>query len=250
MFYFIIALTVVVLLATEFSARQLSTVALDVGLSFIRIVLPLLIVLLVQELFSRDFERKIYLAILTYPRSRTHWLISRVGSIFIIALAALALMAFILALLTVTVEARYSQATPISLGIPYFITLGFIAVDMLVVLAISTFLAMSATTTSFVLVGTVGLTMIARSYTPIIELLQGDPYVVGEHVDPQLYQDSLGLIAFILPDLGRLDVRMIALYDKMIFLPADWMLLLASACIYALALFALAAWVLNKREFS
>ena len=48
--FYLLTLAGAVMLAAEFSARQPATVALDVGLSFIRIVLPILIVLLIQEL--------------------------------------------------------------------------------------------------------------------------------------------------------------------------------------------------------
>lgn len=49
------------LLSAYFGGRQPATVALDVGLSTIRLLLPLLIVLLAQELLSREFENAISL---------------------------------------------------------------------------------------------------------------------------------------------------------------------------------------------
>lgn len=243
-------LIVATLLAAQFSARQPATVALDVGLSVIRLTLPLLTILLIQELFSREFERKLYLSSFTYPRARTYWLLGRVTAIFLIAVGLLLIMGITLAILTHYVSSDYGQTTPVSLGVPYIITLAFIAIDLLLIIAIATLLAVSARTPSFVLVGTIGFTLIARSYTPIIELLRDNPYVVSTFADPRIYQDSLGLLAFILPDLGRLDVRMITLYDKMIFLPQDWPLLLIATFAYISALLGLAVWILNKREFS
>jgi len=249
-FWLVAALTASVILADQFSARQSATVALDVGLSVIRLALPLLAILLVQELVSREFERKLYLTSFTYPRGRLFWLLGRVAAILLLGIVLLAIMGAILALLTVYAGSDYKQTTPISLGFPYIITLCFIAIDQLVVIAIAILLAVSAATPSFVLVGTIGFILIARSYTPIIELLRSNPYVVSNFADPRIYQDSLGLLAFLLPDLGRLDVRMIALYDKMAFLPPDWPLLLAATLAYVVALLALAVWVLNKREFN
>jgi len=244
------ALIVCVLLAYQFSARQPATVALDVGLSVIRLALPLLVILLIQELFSREIERKLYLNSFTYPRSRAYWLLGRVVTIFLICVGMLLIMGLILALLAIFSASGYEQATPIALGLPYIIVLAFIVVDTLVVIAMSTLLAISASTYSFVLIGTIGFTLIARSYTPIIQLLRNDPYTVSKFSDPHLYQDSLGLLSFILPDLGRLDVRMVALYDKMAFLPADWPYLLGATLVYVVALLGLSIWILNKREFN
>lgn len=244
------ALLVAVLLAAQFSGRQPATIALDVGLSVIRIALPLVAILLVQELFSREFERKLYLSSFTYPRARVYWLLGRVAAVLVMGCGLLLMMGVMLAGLTLYAGLGYEQATPVALGSPYVITLLFIAVDLLVVIAIATLLAISASTPSFVLIGTLGFILIARSYTPIIELLRNNPYVVSQFADPRLYQDSLGLLAFLLPDLGRLDVRMIALYDQIAFLPTNWPLLLGATLAYVAALLGLATWVLNKREFS
>lgn len=248
--WLIAALLVSTVLAAQFSARQPATVALDVGLSVIRLALPILVILLAQELFSREFERKLYLTSFTYPRARVYWLLGRLIAILLIGTGLLLIMGLLLAILTLYVGKNYSQATPISVGLPYLITLLFIAVDLLVTIAIATLLAVSAATPSFVLLGTIGFILIARSYTPIIELLRNNPNVVSSFSDPRLYQDSLGLLAFLLPDLGRLDVRMIALYDKLPFLPSDWGLLLVATFSYICALIGLAVWVLNKREFN
>ena len=130
------------------------------------------------------------------------------------------------------------------------VTLLFAAVDIAVVLAIATLLAVSTTTPSFVLIGTLGFVLIARSYMPILQLMQGADYLVDKIADPRLYKDSLSLLNFVLPDLGTLDVRMIALYDKMEFLPGHWLLLLGATLAYAVALLSLAVWRLNTREFN
>ncbi len=239
-----------VLLVFQFSARQPATVALDVGISVIRFVLPLLAILMVQELFSREFERRLYLCSLTYPRSRVAWLIGRFVVTVTIVVALLLILGLILGLLVYYISQTYEQAMPVSLGLPYITTLLFLAIDLLVVVAMAILLAVAARTPSFVLIGTIGFVLIARSYTPIIELLRSSPYVVSNFADPRLYQDSLGLLAFLIPDLGRLDVRMIALYNQMSFLPSGWHLLLVATIAYVVALLALSTWILNKREFS
>jgi len=248
--WLVLALIAGTLMAASFSARQPATVALDTGISIIRLALPLWIVLLSQELFSHEFERKLYLTSLTYPRPRIQWLLGRLVTITLFGLALLAIMSLVLATITHFASGNYEQGTPVSLGIPYITTLFFIAVDMLVTITMASLIAISASTSTFILIGTFGFVLIARGYTPIIELLKNNPNAVSSFADPRLYQDSLGLLSFLLPDLGRLDIRMTALYDKMAFLPTDWPLLLLATLAYASVLGALSAWIINKREFS
>ncbi len=246
-FWFAVALIIVVWMASQFSGRQPATVALDVGLSFIRIVLPVLMILLVQELISREFDRRYYLSSLTYPRPR-HWLLlGRFTAILSILLLALAIMGSILAVEAWIISKGYQQATSISLGSHYLITLTFIAVDFVTLTSMATFLSITATTPSFVLIGTIGFMLVSRSYSSILALLRSESYVV---TNPELYHRSLGILGYILPDLGSLDVRMIALYDNMAFLPPDWPSLLLSTSTYALALITLALWVLHRKHFN
>lgn len=249
-FWMLLALTVVVLVAAEFSARQPATVALDVGISFIRLALPVLVVLLVQELVAKEFDRKLYLVSLTYPRARTRWLIGRVAAIGWLVFLLLAVMAAILAGLVNHVSGSYAQSSSVSLRLPYLVTLLFLAVDLLLVLAIASFFAVTTTTPSFVLIGTLGFILIARTYMPIIQLLQDADYLVEKIADPKLYKDSLSALNFVLPDLGTLDVRMIALYNKMAFLPGHWAMLVGGVLAYAVALISLAAWRMKTRQFN
>lgn len=89
--------------------------------------------------------------------------------------------------------------------------------------------------------------LIARSFSTIIELLTRSSYVVE---DPESYRSGLTLLGYLLPDLGALDVREIALYGKMQFLPADWGWLVVSTLAYVIGLLALATWALNRKRFS
>ena len=246
-FWFLFAIGIIVLMAAQFSGRQPSTVALDMGLSSIRLALPVMLALLMQELFSKEFERRYYLSSLSYPRPRYALLLGRFIAAYGLIIAMLVAMGILLAVLLHVIGLGYAQATPVSLGLPYTTTMLFIAVDLLVIAAIATLLAVFATTPGFVLIGTLGFMLIARSYSAIIDLLQRDSYVVG---NPEMYQQSLGLLGYVLPDLGALDVRMIALYDNMGFLPADWPVLVATAILYSSLLLGISLWLFNKRRFN
>lgn len=233
-------------MGAQFSGRQPATVALDVGLSLIRITLPVLGVLMLQELFSREFERRYFLASLTYPRSRYYFLLGRLGALMALLAVLLFVLASALAVIVVWVGQGYGQGTPVSLGLPYWISIAFILLDLFVVLALGTLLSVVASTPSFVLVGTLGFMLIARSFSSIVALLLHNSWLVG---GVEAYGNSLGLLGYLLPDLAALDVRMIALYDRMEFLPADWFWLVVANQAYAMAFFALAVWALNRKRF-
>jgi hypothetical protein len=89
--------------------------------------------------------------------------------------------------------------------------------------------------------------LVARSYGAIVELLSRDAGVV---VNAEGYRASLGVLGYLLPDLGALDLRMLALYGQPEFLPADWPWLLLSNLAYAFGLLALAVWALQRKRFA
>jgi ABC-type transport system involved in multi-copper enzyme maturation permease subunit len=243
----LLVLTLAALLAAQFSGRQPATVALDVGLSVMRLLLPLVLVLMTQDLLSREFDRRYFLNSLTYPRPRHQLLLGRFLAVAALTLGLLLAMALLLALLVGLVGQGYAQATPVTLDHHYLVTIGFIGVDLLLLTALACLLAVVASTPSFVLIGTFGFMLVARSFAAIIELLSRDASVVG---DAESYRAGVGLLGYLLPDLGALDVRMVALYGNMEFLPADWPWLLLSSLAYIVALLALAVWALQRKRFA
>ena len=54
-------------LAAQLSGPQPATVAMDIGQSISRLLLPLVLVLITQELLSREFDRRYFLNTLSYP---------------------------------------------------------------------------------------------------------------------------------------------------------------------------------------
>lgn len=243
----LLVLVLASLLAAQFSGRQPATVALDVGLSLIRLLLPLVLVLMAQELLSREFERRYFLNSLTYPRPRYHLLLGRFFAVAALVLGLLMLMALLLALLVWLVSQGYAQGTPVALGYHYMVTIGFVGVDLLLLMALACLLAVIASTPSFVLIGTFGFMLVARSFAAIVDLLARNATVVS---DVESYRAGLGLLGYLLPDLGALDVRMVTLYGTMDFLPGDWLWLLLSCLAYIVALLALAVWALQRKRLA
>lgn len=243
----LLVLALAALLAAQFSGRQPATVALDVGLSVMRLLLPLVLVLMTQELLSREFDRRYFLNSLTYPRPRHKLLLGRFAAVAALTLGLLLAMALLLALLVGLVGQGYAQGTPVALDHHYLVAIGFIGVDLLLLTALACLLAVVASTPSFVLIGTFGFMLVARSFAAIVELLSRDASVVG---DAESYRAGVGLLGYLLPDLGALDVRMVTLYGNMEFLPADWPWLLLSSLAYIVALLALAVWALQRKRFA
>jgi len=235
------------LLSAYFGGRQPATVALDVGLSTIRLLLPLLIVLMVQELLSRELDKRYYLYSLTYPRARHRLLLGRFAALLALLLGLLLALGLLQAVLVHLISAAHPQATPVAMGQPYLTVIAFLALDLVVLSAVATLLAVVASTPSFVLIGTFGFMLVARSYGAIVELLGNQAGLVS---GTEGYRASLGVLGYLLPDLGALDLRMLALYDKPEFLPADWPWLLLSNLGYAIGLLALAVWALQRKRFA
>ena len=243
----LLVLVLTAVLASQFSGRQPATVALDIGLSVMRLLLPLVLVLMTQELLSREFDRRYFLSSLAYPRPRHNLLLGRFLAVAALTLGLLLVMALLLAFLVGVIGQGYSQGTSVALDWHYFVTIGFLGVDLLLLTALACLLAVIASTPSFVLIGTFGFMLTARSFAAIVELLGRDASVVG---DAESYRAGVGLLGYLLPDLGALDVRMVALYGKMDLLPVDWPWLLLGNLAYAVALLALAAWALQRKRFS
>lgn len=242
---FLVAL--VTLLSACFGGRQPATVALDVGFSTIRLLLPLLIVLLAQELLSHEFDKRYYLNSLTYPCGRTSLLLGRFFALLAMLVMVLLVLALLQVILVCFIGETYPQATPIAIGQPYLVVIAFMALDLLVLAALATLLAVVASTPSFVLIGTFGFMLVARSYGAIVDLLGKDAGLVSGAAG---YRASLGVLGYLLPDLGALDIRMLALYGKPEFLPVDWPWLLLASLGYAFGLLALAVWALQRKRFA
>jgi ABC-type transport system involved in multi-copper enzyme maturation permease subunit len=204
-------------------------------------------VLLTQELLSREFERRYYLSSLTYPRPRQSLLVGRFLATVTLTVILLLVMALLLGLCVWWVSQGNAAVTSFALGIEYLIVIVFIALDLLLLAAVACLLAVVASTPSFVLIGTFGFMLVARSHAAIIDLLTRDAALVG---DAESYRAGLGLLGYLLPDLGALDVRMLALYGKPEFLPSDWPWLVLSSLGYTLALLALAVWALQRKHFA
>jgi len=247
--FFVLVVLVFSGMAAQFSGRQPATVALDVGFSAIRLLVPLWIVFQVQDLLYREFERRLCLVSISYPVSRLGWLYSRVCVILFLVVVMQVFLFAALALEVNLIARWYSQATPVALGFHYWLAVLFQILDVAVLLGIAVFLSVSASTSSFIFLGTLGFMLVARSFADVLALLVRSPWVVGDVV-VESYRDGLGVFFYLLPDLGGLDLRELALYGEWSFLPRNIFWVSLSALCYVGGAMVLAGVVLQRRKIN
>ncbi|WP_137970919.1 ABC transporter permease [Pseudomonas sp. F(2018)] len=233
------------LLASGFSGRQPTTVALDVGLSGLRFAMLILVLLWVQDLFARDIERKTVYFVLAYPITRWQYLLSRFITVALLALLALVVIGGLL-WLSLQREFEYTQFQPVDLGGKYLLVLLSIWLDALVVCSFALFLASLSTTPFLPLLLGFAFGLAARGLGPALDFLHGsrsDPLHVS------LFGPVLEYSYVWLPDLSRLDWRPLALYD----LPVPWYALglaVINALGFAGIMLGLAALIFQRRNFT
>ncbi len=234
-------------LSAGFSPRHPRTVALDVGLSGIRITLVLLSLFWIQELLSKEIERKTILHSLAYPTTRSSFVIGRY--LAVVALGSLAALVLGLSLLAAVVaaSANYSQDFPVALGLPFWATLAGLILDMAVVAALGTMIATVSTVAIMPLAIGVAFAIGAKALGATLDYLahgaDGDTDIMN------VFGPAVDLVRWVVPDLSRLDWRNWPMYG---LAPGGaevgWAALMAVSYIAILLL--LSIFVFSRREFS
>jgi len=232
-------------LSASFSPRQPQTVALDVGLSGLRITLILFSLFWVQELVAREIERRTVLFALTYPVARSHYIIGRyLGVLGLVALAAV-LLGMLLWLAVLMLGKGYAQGFAVVLGFPYWSTIAGLWVDAAVVAAFALWVATFSTVPMLPLALGLAFAVAGKSLGAVAEYL-----AKGADGDMDLMRLApiIDAIQWVLPDLSRLDWRNWPMYG----LAPDGQaaaLGLILALSYAALLLTLAAMTFTRRDF-
>lgn len=236
-------------LAAEFSGRQPETVALDVGLSLIRLFGALLVLFWVTELLGRDLERRTIFFVLAYPFPRSIYILSRfLAVIGLSAIAVIGLCAFTLAAWWVTAHSGYEQVYPVHLqGMALPLTLSLIWLDLAAIGAFTLLVAALSTTPMLAFFVGMAFAVSARSLGPILAYLTTDD--PGAQKLAVTYQPLLDAIHWIVPDLSRLDVRSTVLYG---IWPEATATMWASLHVgfYVIIALILAVMLFQRREFN
>jgi ABC-type transport system involved in multi-copper enzyme maturation permease subunit len=234
------------ILASQFSGRQPAAVAMDVGISAVRVIAVLVALFWAQELLGRDRERGVLATVLSYPVSRVGYLFGRfLGVSFLLALT-LTGFAGLLAALGWVAGLGYEQSSPVRADLALIPFILFLWLELVVITAF-TWLMTALTTTPFLpfLLG-MAFTWVGRSLAVVLGYL-----AVARGGTMTEMQDHLGVVLeallWLLPDLSRLDLRTGVLYGQW----PDFMTLVltaANALGYAAILMGLAIWRFNHRE--
>lgn len=230
-----------------FSGRQPQTVALDLGLSFARFFSAVFGVLLTQELIAKEVERRYFFTSLTYPCSRSIFLFGRFVAAYLLTLAVLFVMLLALAAAVYLFGFEYGQKSPVNVGGALLILSAFYAVDLFVVLAFSTALAVVASVPGLVLILSVGFIVIARSWSTVLRLLHDEG---SRAIFTEQYREGFSWLRYVLPDLGGLDVRAISLYDNLSLMPSGIGEILMGAMAYGIFFLAIAGLRFEHRQFN
>lgn len=209
-FAFGLLLIGVAYLAGYFSPRQPRTVVLDVGLSGLRFSLVLLSLFWVQELVGREIDRRTVFFVLTYPIPRAHYVIGRYLAILALLAVALLIQGLLLWLVVLLAGAQYEQQFGVSLGIPYWIALLGVWLDVGVVAACALWIATLSTVPILPIAIGAGFAIAGKSLGPVHDyLIQG---AEGDRTLASTFRPMLDTIQWVLPDLSRLDWRSWPMY--------------------------------------
>jgi Cu-processing system permease protein len=233
-------------LASLFSARQPATVALDVGISGVRFVSLLMMVFWCQELVAREVERRTVFLALAYPVPRAHYLIGRYLGVLFLATLAITILGLMLVVYAYLAGREYLQASPIDLGWGLWVTLLFILIDVAVVGAVTMLIATLSTTPLLPLALGAGFAVAARSLGTTMA------YLKDKNSGAADWSGTLGpvvdFIEWVMPDLGRLDVRAMTLYSQAPTM--DALIWPAGMCLaYIVVTLAVASIVFKHRQF-
>ncbi|GAB3268481.1 ABC transporter permease [Chitinimonas naiadis] len=234
-------------LASGFSGRHPQTVALDVGISGVRIITVLLALFWVQELLTKEIDRRTVFIALSYPKHRAAYLLGRYLGIAVLLATAVCILGLAVYGLVMVSSGGYQQAFAVHFGSAFTLTLLYVWLDALVICAFATMMSSLATTALMPLVCGAAFAFAARSYGQVLAFLM-DKHSEGADI-AHIYVPLIDFIGWLLPDLGRLDIRDAALYGQY---PAQDVLIWAplGATAYLAVMLALACLLFQRREFN
>jgi ABC-type transport system involved in multi-copper enzyme maturation permease subunit len=237
----------VALVSASFSPRQPQTVVLDVGYSGIRFSLVFFGLFWVQELIAREIQQKSVLYSLAYPVPRVAYLVGRfAGVVALLALATL-MLGIMLRVAVSLGGSTYAQSFPVILGWPYWIVLGGLWIDAVVVAAFALLIASLSTVNLLSLALGIAFAVSGKGLGVVVDYLKrgadGDVGLLNA------YAPIIEVIQWVLPDLSRLDWRVWPMYGRSLE-PGDLGAAALLAAGYATAMIALATLSFRRREFS
>jgi ABC-type transport system involved in multi-copper enzyme maturation permease subunit len=229
-------------MVSTLSMRQVTELSLTLCLSLVSFILLLLAVFLGGVSLWRDVERHYTHSILTFPRSRTRYLLERFAGISLFLFGTAVLLGLITLLVVLVVSSQYPPDRPVAWA-AVIVALGFDAVKCLLLVAFA--VLFSSVSTSFFLpvFGTIAVYLVGGATQ------QAYDYVLspaGQALSPLVKKLASGLY-YILPNLSAFDLKINAIYA----LPLDFyplVLTLGYGLLYIAFVLICAAAIYSRRE--
>ena len=242
-----IALMGIAYFSGTLSGRHPQTVALDIGLSGIRLLVVLLLLFWTQDLLGKEIDKKTVFIALSYPISRSAYLLGRYAGIVCMIALAIGIMGGAIYGVVLASGGGYKQAFAVQFGVRYLVVLLFILFDVMTIAAFALLVSSFASSALIPFVVGAAFAFAARSFGTVLAFLLDKQ---GEGADiAHIYAPIMRAIGFVFPDLGQLDVRELVLYNA----PLAWGELAwsaAHAMTYSGLLLVAACYLFSKREFS
>jgi Cu-processing system permease protein len=234
-------------LSASFSPRQPRTVALDVGLSGLRFSLVLFAITLIQDLVGREIEQRAVVLTLSYPVHRAAYLFGRYIGVLALTGVGAMILSLLLWIAVMMSGLQYDQQFRIELGLPYWLTVIGIWLDVAVVAAFTLWISTLSTVTMLPLALGAMFAIAGRALGAVVDY-------VSRGADGQVelaarFGPVLETVRWVLPDLSRLDLRAWPMYG---LAPdtATVVLSIAMAFFYAMTMLGLSVHAFSRREFS
>lgn len=242
-----VALLGISFLAGAFSLRQPLVVAIDMGLSGLRFLGLLLVLFWMQEAFAKDIDRHTITFALAYPASRASYVLGRYFGVLALVTWSVALWGGALYLMNNFADWGYEESSRVVFGLGYLLVLFGIVLDLATIGAFFLFISSLSETPMLSFMVSFGFAVATRSYGVMIDYLSLSPSADWEMKATLL--PILEQLRWFLPDLSRLDWRMIVLYDHW---PPTGQLFqgIAAAAGYLLLLLAAAVLSYRRRNFA
>lgn len=234
-------------LAGAFSLRQPSVVALDIGISGLRFLGMLMVLFWMQEAFAKDIDRRTITLALSYPAPRAAYVLGRYLGVVGLVMLTVLLWGAALYAMEGFANWGYDQSSPVYLWPGYPLVLFGIVLDLATIGAFFLFVSSIAQTPMLSFLVSFGFALAARSFGVMIDYVSLSASA-GAEMKANLLP-ILEALRWFLPDLSRLDWRMIVLYDH--WLPVGQMLQgIAVATGFLTAMLGVAVLAYGRRDFS
>ncbi|WP_194115728.1 hypothetical protein [Chitinilyticum piscinae] len=182
-------------------------VALDIGISAIKLVATLLGLFWVLEMVAKDIDRKNLLWVLAYPAPRATYIVGRFIGIGTLLGCSIAFLGGLLWIVVQNSSMGYQHFHTFDLGSPYAITLAYLWLDTLIITAFTLLITTVSTSSLMPVFMGAAFAVSARSLGGVLAYLNS-----GESQINTSLASSVQKLQWILPDLSRLDLRDWPLY--------------------------------------